>query len=49
MRASGLYSAMGLLTDLSRSCQDLTNSMGLGLINACWDGDHQLDEQQINI
>ena len=31
MRSSGLYSAMGLLTDLSRSGQDLTNVMGLGL------------------
>ena len=33
MRSSGLYSDMGLLTDLSRSWQDLTNMMGLGLLD----------------
>ena len=33
MRSSGLYSAMGLLTDLSRSWRDLTNVMGLGLLD----------------
>ena len=31
IRSLGLYSAMGLLTDLSRSWWDLTNDMGLGL------------------
>ena len=33
MRSFGLYSAMGLLTDLSRSSWDLTNVMGLGLLD----------------
>ena len=33
MRSSGLYSAMGLLTDLSRSWWDLTNVMGSGLLD----------------
>ena len=32
MRSSGLYSAMGLLTGLSRSSLDLTNVMGLALV-----------------
>ena len=31
MRSSGLYSAMGLRTDLSRSRHDLTNVLGLCL------------------
>ena len=55
MRSCGLDSAMGLLTDLSRSCWDLTSVVGLGLfdptdspkseVNACWDGGHQVDKQ----
>ena len=33
MRSSGLYPAMGLLTDSSTSWWDLTNVMGLGLLD----------------
>ena len=53
MRSSGLCSAMGLLTDLSRSRQDLTSVMGLGWLdptgspnsvsNACWGECYWLD------